>query len=212
MGCTLGIAFTGATSSALWLSTLVLAFGFAGIGWNGVQHTWMAELAGPTAAGTAVGLGLAVSSAGVTLGPLIFGRCVEAVGDFRGPWIGLAVTMIAAMALLTWSASVGVICTARARPSRQALAAARDRHHLDLALRVATHDLVADAQDYLHAELRRDRDTRDAAASRSKDDGGESSPNHGGRKSCKLGASDSRTSLSESLEARRVPPNPPADR
>jgi predicted MFS family arabinose efflux permease len=81
-------------SSALWLSTLVLAFGFAGIGWNGVQHTWMAELAGPTAAGTAVGLGLAVSSAGVTHGPLIFGRCVEAVGDFRGPWIGLAVTRV----------------------------------------------------------------------------------------------------------------------
>jgi len=35
-----------------------------------VQHTWMAELAGPRAAGTAVGLGLAVSSAGVTIGPL----------------------------------------------------------------------------------------------------------------------------------------------
>jgi predicted MFS family arabinose efflux permease len=100
--CTLGIAFTGAGSSGLWLSALALAFGFAGIGWNGVQHTWMAELAGPEAAGTAVGLGLAVSSAGVTLGPLIFGRCVEAVGDYRGPWIGLAVTMIAALALLAF--------------------------------------------------------------------------------------------------------------
>ena len=100
--CTLGVAFTGEGSSALWLSALTLAFGFAGIGWNGVQHTWMAELAGPTAAGTAVGLGLAVSSAGVTLGPLIFGRCVEAVGDYRGPWIGLAVSMLAALALLAF--------------------------------------------------------------------------------------------------------------
>jgi ACS family hexuronate transporter-like MFS transporter len=98
--CTLGIAFTGAHSSALWLSALAVVFGFAGIGWNGVQHTWMAELAGPTAAGTAVGLGLAVSSAGVTLGPLVFGRCVEAVGDFRGPWIGLAASMLAALGLL----------------------------------------------------------------------------------------------------------------
>jgi sugar phosphate permease len=32
-----------------------------------------AELAGPRHAGTAVGLGVAVSSAGVTLGPLVFG-------------------------------------------------------------------------------------------------------------------------------------------
>jgi predicted MFS family arabinose efflux permease len=77
-------------------------FGFAGIGWNGVQHTLMAELAGPSAAGTAVGLGLAVSSLGVTLGPLVFGRCVETIGDYRGPWIGLALTMIAGLALLAF--------------------------------------------------------------------------------------------------------------
>jgi sugar phosphate permease len=98
--CSLGIAFTGAHSSPLWLASLALVFGFTGIGWNGVQHTLMAELAGPAAAGTAVGLGLAVSSAGVTLGPLIFGRCVEAVGHYRGPWIGLACTMLAALAIL----------------------------------------------------------------------------------------------------------------
>jgi MFS transporter, ACS family, hexuronate transporter len=100
--CTLGIAFTGAGSSVVWLSALSLAFGFAGIGWNGVQHTLMAELAGPTSAGTAVGLGLAVSSAGVMLGPLIFGGCVEAVGDYRGPWLGLALSMLAALALLAF--------------------------------------------------------------------------------------------------------------
>lgn len=100
--CSLGVAFTGADSSVVWLSMLVLVFGFAGIGWNGVQHTLMAELAGPTAAGTAVGLGLAVSSAGVMLGPVIFGRCVEAVGDYRGPWIGLALSMTAALALLAF--------------------------------------------------------------------------------------------------------------
>jgi predicted MFS family arabinose efflux permease len=98
--CATGMAFTGPGSSALWLSALAFVFGFAGIGWNGVQHTWMAELAGPGAAGTAVGLGLAVSSAGVTLGPILFGRSVELVGHYRGPWLGLAVTMIAALGLL----------------------------------------------------------------------------------------------------------------
>jgi predicted MFS family arabinose efflux permease len=100
--CSLAIAFTGPGSSPAWLAVLALVFGFAGIGWNGVQHTLMAELAGPTAAGTAVGLGLAVSSLGVTLGPLIFGRCVEMVGDYRGPWIGLAIAMVAGLALLAF--------------------------------------------------------------------------------------------------------------
>ena len=60
----------------------------------------MAELAGPRAAGTAVGLGLAVSSAGVTLGPLVFGYVVQAAGGYRGPWIVLALTMVAALAVL----------------------------------------------------------------------------------------------------------------
>jgi predicted MFS family arabinose efflux permease len=59
----------------------------------------MAEMVGPRAAGTAVGFGLAVSSAGVTLAPPIFGKCVEWAG--YGPvWIGLALTMVGALALL----------------------------------------------------------------------------------------------------------------
>jgi MFS family permease len=76
-------------------------FGFAGIGWNGVQHTLMAELAGPRAAGTALGFGLALSSAGVTLAPPMFGWSVGLLGGYRGAWIGLALTMIAALAVLS---------------------------------------------------------------------------------------------------------------
>ncbi len=98
--CSLAIAFTGAGASALWLTALALVFGFVGIGWNGVQHTLMAELAGPRSAGTALGMGLAVSSAGVTLGPLIFGWCVEWAGGYRGPWIGLALAMAGGLLLL----------------------------------------------------------------------------------------------------------------
>ena len=98
--CSVAIAYTGAGASALWLTLLALVFGFVGIGWNGVQHTLMAELAGARSAGTALGLGLAVSSLGVTIGPPIFGACVEWAGGFRGPWIGLAVTMGAGLLLL----------------------------------------------------------------------------------------------------------------
>jgi MFS family permease len=98
--CTLVIAATGAEASTVALSALAFVFGVVGIGWNGVQHTWMAELAGPRAAGTAVGLGLAVSSAGVTLGPLVFGYFVQRSGGFRTPWVALAASMGVALGLL----------------------------------------------------------------------------------------------------------------
>ena len=98
--CSVALAYTGPGTSGLWLGALALVFGFVGIGWNGVQHTLMAELAGPRTAGTAVGLGLAISSLGVTIGPPIFGWCVTAAGGFRGPWLGLAVVMLGGLALL----------------------------------------------------------------------------------------------------------------
>ena len=95
--CTIVIASTGAGASTTGLGVLAFLFGVVGIGWNGVQYTWMAELGGPGAAGAAVGLGLAVSSAGVTLGPLAFGWVVQAVGGFRGPWLALAACMALAL-------------------------------------------------------------------------------------------------------------------
>jgi predicted MFS family arabinose efflux permease len=98
--CSIALAYTGPGTSTLWLGLLALVFGFVGIGWNGVQHTLMAELAGPRTAGTAVGLGLAISSLGVTIGPPIFGWCVTAAGGFRGPWLGLAGVMVGGLGLL----------------------------------------------------------------------------------------------------------------
>lgn len=98
--CSVVIALTGPGAGPWLLTPLALVFGFFGIGWNGVQHTLMAELAGPRAAGTAVGLGLAISSLGVMLGPPIFGWCVTTAGGYRGPWIGLAIVMLAGLALL----------------------------------------------------------------------------------------------------------------
>src|SRR5262245_50939071 len=82
------------------LAALTAFFGSVGIGWNGVQHTWLAELAGPRAAGAAVGLGLALSSAGGTVGPLLFGHVLQATGGYRWPWLGLAGAMVVALGLL----------------------------------------------------------------------------------------------------------------
>jgi MFS transporter, ACS family, hexuronate transporter len=98
--CSVALAYTGPATSSAWLAPLALVFGVVGIGWNGVQHTLMAELAGARTAGTAVGLGLAISSLGVTIGPPIFGWCVTLAGGFRGPWLGLALTMSGGLVLL----------------------------------------------------------------------------------------------------------------
>jgi MFS transporter, ACS family, hexuronate transporter len=98
--CSLLIAVTGAGAPGWWLALLAIAFGFVGIGWNGVQHTLMAELAGPEAAGTAVGLGLAVSSGGVALAPPVFGWSVELAGGFTPPWIALALAMVVGLVML----------------------------------------------------------------------------------------------------------------
>ena len=82
------------------LVPLAAGVGFFGVGWNGVQHTLMAELAGPRAAGTAVGLGLAISSLGVTVCPPVFGLLVERVGGYGFAWGTLAAGMVAALLLL----------------------------------------------------------------------------------------------------------------
>ena len=98
--CSLAMAGTGPGTSWWLLAALALAFGFVGIGWNGVQHTLLAEIVGIRAAGTAVGLGLAISSFGVTLCPPLFGLAVERLGSFAVPWVGLGLAMVATLCLL----------------------------------------------------------------------------------------------------------------
>jgi ACS family hexuronate transporter-like MFS transporter len=98
--CSLVMAGTGPGTGVWLLAPLPLCFGFFGIGWNGVQHTLMAELVGPRGAGTAIGLGLAISSFGVTICPPIFGLAAERLGGFAVPWAGLGVAMAANMCLL----------------------------------------------------------------------------------------------------------------
>jgi predicted MFS family arabinose efflux permease len=98
--CSLVMAGTGPGTGASVLAPLALCFGFFGIGWNGVQYTLMAELVGPRGAGTAIGLGLAISSFGVTICPPIFGLAAERLGGFSVPWAGLGVIMAATLCLL----------------------------------------------------------------------------------------------------------------
>jgi len=100
IACALALSATAPGTGPWLLTPLAVGIGVFGVGWNGVQHTLMAELAGPRAAGTAVGLGLAISSLGVTVCPPVFGVVVERLGGFGAAWVTLAVGMMVALLLL----------------------------------------------------------------------------------------------------------------
>jgi predicted MFS family arabinose efflux permease len=98
--CALALPATGGGATGWVLAPLALSIGFFGVGWNGVQHTLMAELAGTRRAGTAVGLGLAVASAGVSICPPLFGLVVERLGGFGVAWVGTGIVMLLGLGLL----------------------------------------------------------------------------------------------------------------
>lgn len=100
-GCLSLLMATVSAGTPGWaLSLLAIFFGLVGIGWNGVQHALLAELAGRESAGTAVGLGLAVSALGVILGPPLFGLLVDRLADYRWAWYSMAGAMALALVLL----------------------------------------------------------------------------------------------------------------
>lgn len=96
----LATAGLGPATPPVMLGVVALVFGVTGIGWNGVHHTLVAELAGRSAAATAVGLCLAVSSLGVIAGPPLFGLVADRAGAYGGSWVGLAVAMAVGVGLL----------------------------------------------------------------------------------------------------------------
>lgn len=96
----LATAWLTPRTPAVVLSLVALGFGLTGIGWNGVHHTLIAEIAGRDAAATAVGFCLAIASLGVILGAPLFGLAADRWGVYDGGWYGLAAGMVVALALL----------------------------------------------------------------------------------------------------------------
>jgi ACS family hexuronate transporter-like MFS transporter len=99
-GLCLATAGLGATTPGVVLSLVAVGFGLTGIGWNGVHHTLVAELAGRDSAATAVGLNLALSSVGVILAAPLFGLAADRLGAYGWGWSGLAAAMGLALGLL----------------------------------------------------------------------------------------------------------------
>lgn len=91
------------TESARWLVySLSALLGFTFMGWNAVFLTYCAEIAGSEMAGSATGLMLAMVSAGVVIGPPVFGFTADKAGYFWG-WLILSAFGLAGAISFVWS-------------------------------------------------------------------------------------------------------------
>ena len=72
----------------IW-SIVVLAFlfGSCALGWNGMYHTLLVELAGKDQAGIGTGVSLSIGFLGVLLGPPFFGYIVDHTGTYFYGWL-----------------------------------------------------------------------------------------------------------------------------
>jgi ACS family hexuronate transporter-like MFS transporter len=73
--------------------------GIGSVGFGAIFFTMLSELGGPSGAGTASALGSTISMAGSILGPVAFGRIVDATGSYQLAWFSLVT--IGALAMLS---------------------------------------------------------------------------------------------------------------
>jgi ACS family hexuronate transporter-like MFS transporter len=102
----------GAPLPILVAAVLVSAAG--AVGWNGVQISYLSELARPGTEGRNVGIGLTIQQPGILAGPFLFGLVADLTGSFRLAWILLAGFLGTAMLIM--SAARESITTAEAEP------------------------------------------------------------------------------------------------
>jgi MFS transporter, ACS family, hexuronate transporter len=102
----------GAPLPILVAAVLVSAAG--AVGWNGVQISYLSELARPGTEGRNVGIGLTIQQPGILAGPFLFGLVADLTGSFRLAWILLAGFLGTAMLIM--SAARESITTAEPEP------------------------------------------------------------------------------------------------
>jgi len=95
----LAILPSGFPFPVLVAAILVCACG--AVGWNGVQISFLSELARPGSEGRAVGLGQTIQQPGILVGPFLFGLIVDATGSFRPAWLLLAGFLGLAMLIMS---------------------------------------------------------------------------------------------------------------
>jgi sugar phosphate permease len=80
--CALALSMIGPGVPPPLLWTLLIVTGLTAVGWNGINMTFVAELAGRSASATAAGVNLTGSYLGILIGPPLFGLLVDATGSY----------------------------------------------------------------------------------------------------------------------------------
>ena len=80
---------------------IVFLFGFSAIGWNGVYHAFVGELAGKEMAGKAIGLSMTITFLGNMIGPILFGKIIDATSSYSLAWYFLCLSMVGAFILFS---------------------------------------------------------------------------------------------------------------
>ena len=83
------------------IAALVFFFAFNALGWHGNWVTFIAELAGPTHQGRALGLAMTMTYGGIILIPPLFGWLVDYTTDWSLAWMSLSGVLLTGVFLIT---------------------------------------------------------------------------------------------------------------
>ena len=82
------------------LVLLAVGLGLTLLGWQAVYAVLLPELSGRQLAGSAIGVGYTLVQIGAVVGPPLFGRIVDATGDYRLAWRALSLSVAAGIPLM----------------------------------------------------------------------------------------------------------------
>jgi MFS family permease len=88
-----------APGATLVAAILVSATG--AVGWNGIQISYLTELARAGSEGRNVGIGLTIQQPGVLIGPFVFGLVADLTGSFQFAWVLLGGFLAAGMLIIS---------------------------------------------------------------------------------------------------------------
>jgi ACS family hexuronate transporter-like MFS transporter len=96
-----GLSFVkpGVPEVVLW--GLLIMTGLSAVGWNGINMTFVAELAGRRASATAAGLNLTGSYLGILFGPPLFGLAVDVSGSYVPAFVAASCLGLVAFLLVS---------------------------------------------------------------------------------------------------------------
>jgi MFS transporter, ACS family, aldohexuronate transporter len=101
MASSLVLALTGPETPRVVLVLTLAVAGISAVGWNGINMTFVAELAGRQASATAAGMNLTASYLGIMILPPIFGLLVDLTGSYTSAFQVGAAASLASLLLVS---------------------------------------------------------------------------------------------------------------